>query len=374
MRFTIKREEFLKGLNVAGRAVANKSIMPVLENLYIELTDRGLFITGSNLDLTIKTQVPYKLGDVDVIRNYKEGSALVNAKRLTDIVRQMNSEEVTVDVIDMTNVAISGKNNRSNYRLNGIRPDEYIDLDLDANGVELDISAADFCTLVNQTAFAASTKEKNPMLTAIHVEAKNGTLYAIASDATRLAKKTLNIPDGIEFSANVPAKIMLEISRLLEGVDSFEIAFSDNKALFTIGTTVISARLIAGNYYNTSNVVPRNTNCVLEVKANDLIDAIRGVATLSDDKENVVNLIMSEESVKVSARSTEAGSGIEEISDFRYVGRSLSISFNSEHVISAVKALECDDVTLAFVEEMKAFVVKNDQDDSVIQIVTPLRP
>ena len=374
MRFTIKREEFLKGLTTAGRAVAGKSVIPVLESLLIELTDRGLFITGSNLDLTIKTQVPYKNGDVDVIRNYKEGSALIDAKRLTDIVRQMNSEEITVDVIDITNVAISGNNNRSNYRLNGIRPDEYVDVDLEPNGTELDITAADFCTLVSQTAFAASTKEKKPMLTAVHIEAKGGTLCAIASDGLRLAKKTLSIEDGVEFSVNVPAKIMMEVARLLEGADSFEIAFSDSKALFTIGTTIVSARLIAGEYYKTENVVPRNTSCILEVKANDLVEAIRGAAILSDERENVVNLLMSEESVKISAKSTAAGSGTEEISDFRYVGRSLSISFNGEHVIAAIKALGCDDVTLAFVEEMKAFIVKNAQDDSVIQIVTPLRP
>ena len=43
MRFTIKREEFLKGLNIANRAVSNKIAMPVLENLKLELTDRGLF-------------------------------------------------------------------------------------------------------------------------------------------------------------------------------------------------------------------------------------------------------------------------------------------------------------------------------------------
>ena len=30
MRFTIKREEFLKGLLVAGRAVGNKTANPVL--------------------------------------------------------------------------------------------------------------------------------------------------------------------------------------------------------------------------------------------------------------------------------------------------------------------------------------------------------
>ena len=373
MRFTIKREEFLKGLTTAGRAISGKSVMPILENLHLELIDRGLFITGSNLDLTIKAQVPYKLGDVDIIRNYKEGAVLIDAKRLIDIIREMDSEEVTFDVIDTTSVTISGNNNRSNYRLNGIRADEYVEIDLEANGTELAISTVDFNTLVAQTAFAASTKEKKPLLTAIHLEARSGILSATASDSARLAKKTLAIPAEIEFTANVPARIMVEITRLLEGRDSLDIAFSDNKALFTIGTTIVATRLIAGEYYKTDNVVPKNTNCVLEVNANDFIKAIKRANILSIERENAVDLSMSEESVKISAKSSTVGSATEEISDFRYVGRPLDISFNGEFVIAAIKALGCDDVTLAFVEAMKAFIIKNAADDSVIQIVTPMR-
>ena len=373
MRFTIKREEFLKGLSTAGRAISGKTVMPILENLHIELIDRGLFITGSNLDLTIKAQVPYKLGDIEIIRNYKEGSVLIDAKRLIDIIREMDSEEVTVDVIDTTSVTISGNNNRSNYRLNGIKADEYVELDLEANGTELTMTTADFNLLVAQTAFAASTKEKKPLLTAINLVARGGILSATASDSARLAKKTLSIPNDIEFTANVPARIMVEISRLLEGKDVLDIAFSDNKALFTIGTTIVATRLIAGEYYKTENVVPRNTNCVLEVNANDFIKAIKRANILSIERENAVDLSMSEESVKISAKSSTVGSAVEEISDFRYVGRPLDISFNGEFVIAAIKALGCDDVTLAFVEAMKAFIIKNAADDSVIQIVTPMR-
>ena len=262
MRFTIKREEFLKGLTVAGRAVAGKSVIPVLESLLIELTDRGLFITGSNLDITIKTQVPYKLGEEDIIRNYKEGSTLIKAKLITDIVRKVDSDEITLDVIDSTIATIS--NNRSEFRLNCVKVDEYLDLDLEANGTQLTLSANDFNTLVNQTAFAASLKEQRPILTALNLDARDGVLTATATDSARMARKTLSIPLGIEFLANVPAKMMVEVSHLLEGKEELEVAFSDKKALFTIGTTIVATRLIAGDYPNTKNIVPKNTNYSLE--------------------------------------------------------------------------------------------------------------
>ena len=371
MRFTIKREEFLKGLNTASRAISSKVAIPVLENLKIELTDRGLFITGSNLDITIKTQVPYQLGDEEIIRNYKEGAVLVKAKLITDIVRKVDSDEITLDVIDSTNAIIN--NNRSEFRLNCVKAEEYLDIDLEANGTKLTMSADDFNTLVNQTAFAASVKEQRPVLTAINFEAKEGILTATATDSARLARKVLPIPYEVEFLANVPAKMMVEVSHLLEGKDSVDIAFSDKKALFTIGTTVVATRLIAGDYPNTKAIVVKNVNYTLEVKANDLIKAIERANILTLDRENVVDLTMSESSVEVSAKSSQVGSAAEKLELFKYIGQDLKVSFNSEFAISAIKALGSADVTLTFVAEMKPFAIENASDDSIVQIVTPVR-
>ena len=50
-----------------------------------------------------------------------------------------------------------------------------------------------------------------------------------------------------------------------------------------------------------------------------------------------------------------------------------AVSFNSEYVVAAIKALNCEDVTFSFVAEMRPIVIKNAADDSVVQIVTPVR-
>lgn len=373
MRFTVKRERFLKGLNVAARAISSKVAMPVLENFKIELTDRGLFITGSNLDFTIKTQVPFKSGEEEIIRNYKEGVVLVEAKKLTNFVNRVDSEEVTLDIIDST-VAVVYDNNASNQRLSCIRPEEYLDIDLEATGEKLTLAASDFNNLVNQTAFAASVNERQrPVLTALNLEASNSTLTATATDTFRLARKVININSQANFVANVPAKMMIEVSRMLEGCDSIDIAVSDKKALFTIGTTVVATRLIGEDYPSTKNIVPRMTNYTLEVNAADLIHAIDIVSSVFDDGKNTVKLSMSEDSVVVSTKSSNGNTSDSKINIFKYVGSDLEILFNSDRVIAAVKALACTDVTLAFVAEMRPFVVENALDDSVVQVVTPNR-
>ena len=371
MRFTIKREELLKGLNVASRAVASKVAVAVLANLKIELNEKGLFITGSNYDLTIRTFIPYKQGELEIIRNFKEGATLINSKIVVEIARKMGCEEVTLDVIDSTIATISGGG--SEYKLNCVRPEEYPDLDLESSGTRITLRKDQFDALVNQTAFAASTKEQRPILTAMNLEAANGMLVATATDSARMARKEIEIDPGVEFIANVPAKMMVEVDHLLEGQESVDIAFSDKKALFTLGRTIIATRLVAGDYPNTRGILPRITNYTLEVNASDLAKAIERANILSIDRENVVDLTMSEEGIEISAKSSQVGSAVERIDLFKYEGQPLKISFNSEFVLAAVRALGSEDATFLFVGEMKPFVVKNANDESLIQIVTPVR-
>ena len=371
MRFTIKREELLKGLMIASRAVASKVAVAVLANLKLELNEKGLFITGSNYDLTIKTFIPYKQDEFEIIRNYKEGATLINSKIIVEMVRKLGGEEITLDVVDSTIATVLCGGFES--KLNCVRPEEYPDLDLESNGTKLTLMREQFDTIVSQTAFAASTKEQRPILTAMNLEAANGLLTVTATDSARLAKKEIIIDNNVEFVANVPAKMMIEVDHLLEGIESVDIAFSDKKALFSLGRTEIATRLIAGDYPNTRGILPRITNHSLEINGQDLMKAIERTNILSIDRENVVDLTMSENSVEISAKSNQVGSASERIEMFKYSGEPLKISFNSEFVLSAIRALAAEDVTFLFVGEMKPFVIKNAADETVIQIVTPVR-
>ncbi len=372
MRFIIKRDEFLKSLLIAGRAVNSKnSAVPVLANLKLDLDEQGLSITGSNYELTIKTSIPYSVDDREIIRNVQEGTTLVNAKIITDMARKIDAEEISFEVIDSTIAVITA--GKIKYNLNCIKANEYPDVDLEPTGIQISLTRLEFSSLVSQTAFAASLKEQRPILTAINLEAADGILTATTTDSARLARKQISISTDLQFSANVPAKMMVEIDHLLEGAESLKIALSDKKALFEFDNTVVATRLIAGEYPNTKNIVPRITNYSLEVNASDILKAIDRVNILSIDRENVVDLYLNEDVVEISAKSTQVGSASERIETFKFEGNNLQISFNSEFVSSAIKALGSEDVTFLFVGEMKPFVIKNPNDDSIIQIVTPVR-
>ena len=371
MRFTIDREQLLKGLSLVSKAVPPKAELPILQNIKLSLNEKGLEILGSDNNITICTVVPYMIGEKEIIRNAENGETLVQSKILLEVVRHLEEEYVSFELIDSSILEI--KDSKANFKLNSIKAEEYPQIDLKASGAVLEVKAKDLSNLVDSTVFAASTKETRPILTAVNLEAHDNLLTATATDTARLARKSVDIDSDARFVANIPAKKLSDIVRSFEDAEMVEIAVSDKKAIFSFGNTTISTRLTNGEYPNTKNIVPKNFNYFLEVNSAEFLKAMERVSLLSAEHDGVVKLIMTEDEVEIISRSSLVGSANEKLNVFQFSGERLEISFRSSFVADAIRACKSEDVTIAFIGEMKPFVVKNSKDDTIDMLVTPLR-
>ena len=371
MRLTISRTELIKGLGMVAKAIPNKTALPILVNVKMTLNEKGLVLLASDNDFIIQTIVPYMIEDKQIITNSKPGSTLVNYKYFSEVIRRLEGENVTLEVIDSIILRID--DGKSNFKLNCINPDEYPDINLDMIGNIFDMKTSDLVDLVESTSFAASTKEGRPVLTAINFEARENVLTTTATDTARLARKRIDLDSNVTFSVNILAKKFVDIVHSFENEEMVTIAVSDKKAIFAFGFTTISIRLINIDYPNTRNIVPKSFNYTLEVSAKEFLSAMDRVAILSSEHDGVVKLVMSEDEVEIMSRSLSVGSANEKINTCMFNGERLEVSFKSAFVSDAIKALKCEDITIAFVGEMKPFVVKNVKDSSVDMLITPLR-
>ena len=369
MRLTINREQLLKGLSTAMKAVNPKPALPHLANVKLSLNEKGLELTGMDSFLTIRTTVPYMIEDKQIISNYKYGDTLANCRLFVEVIRHMEGEMVTLELID--NSILKVEDGRSNFKLNAMSADEFPDVNLAITGAKLEIPTADLVGIVDQTAFAAATK--HAVLTAVNLVAADGVLTATATDTARLARKRVEIDSDVKFVANIQAKNLVEIVRSFEGAQMVTIAVEEKRVLFVFDNTIISTTLSNGEYPNTRNIFPRLFNYTLEVNSKELLATMERVSLLSADRDGVVKLVMTEDEVEVFSRNSTVGSANEKIQTFQYSGERLEISFRASFVADAVKAVKSEDVTISFVGEMKPFVVKSCSDDTVDMLVTPLR-
>ncbi len=371
MRFTIEKETFLKSLRLVAKPIPAKSFIASLVFIKLVLDDRGLTLIGSGETIAISTLIPFTKDEKEIIRNYKAGAILVQGKYLVDIISKLSGNEINFEVLDNSVVEITDE--RSSFQLNSAQVEEYPDYDFNEAGVEFKINTKELINLVEQTSFAAATKENRPMLTALNITGEANQITAVALDSARYASKKIFINSEANFIANISARNINEIIRSFEEVEEITIVVvPDKKMIFKFNNTIIASNLLNGEYPNVKNIVPKNFNYALEVNAKEFLSAIDRVSLLSNEK-STVRLIMSNEEVQILSTTSEVGSANEKINNFQFTGDRLEILFNSSFVIDAIKALKSDDVVLNFIAEMKPFVIKNPKDENTIQLITPVR-
>lgn len=372
MKFSIKRNEFLKAVTTASRFIPTSSPNPILLDVALVLNEEGLILYGGNGDVYLEVVVPFIVDGKEVIRDYKEGSILINAKILNEIVKAIDGEEINFEIVEEGLAKLENDSN-TKYSLTVTRFEEYPDCNFEENGTRVVLDSKLFQQAVNQVAFAASQKNTRQQLKAVNFENNGTNLIFTATDGSRLAKKELPSDCANMFSINIDAKTLLEAARTIENEKEIEIYASDKKVLFKYANTKIITNLIGGDYPNVKNIVPKTYYYFLEVNANDFLNAINSVAMLTLDRENIVKVTMVEGNVVVSSKSQLSGSGEKILSLFRYTGERLEISFNYHFVVDAIKALGSQDVLLSFIGEMKPFTITDKNDPSNIHLITPVR-
>ena len=60
MRFTISREKLQEGLSAVANSIPAKTTLPVLANILVEATDKGIRLSGTDLDIAVTTEVARK--------------------------------------------------------------------------------------------------------------------------------------------------------------------------------------------------------------------------------------------------------------------------------------------------------------------------
>ena len=367
----ISRLHLLKGLTTVSRAISPKSPLPSLSGIKFDLTKEGLTLLASDGEITISTTIKQSIGNEDVINVIEEGSILLAGRYITEIIRKIESERVGIELIDSNLIRVF--DNNSNFNLNGFRVEDYPNIDFNPEGVTLTISSDDLKTAISQTAFAASDKETRPILTGVNIKAENKKIHFTSTDSYRLATKVIELQQNVEFNVTIPAKNLTEVERLIDNESMVELHISDRKVIFNLNGTIISSKVHNSPYPDTSRLIPSTFESKFDTLAGVLISAIDRASLLSIDRNNIVKLSLTPERAEISSKSQEIGSVVETIDSFTYEGPRLDISFTAKYAIEAIRAIGTENVTILFNGDMKPFVIKNNEDDSNVQLLLPVR-
>ena len=373
MKIKIKKEVLLENLNKVSKAISTKNLIPILSGIKFDLTYKGLLLTASDNDITIQTFIPAENNKDMIIE--KEGSIIIQGKYILDIVKKLPDEYINIEVIDELKILIYTEN--SEFNLNGIDKKEYPNISLEDNKTHVDISPKEFKKLVNQTAFATSNDESRPILTGINIKITGNIFECSATDSYRLAKKQIVLNDVIEENYNIiiPSKNILEFIKIIDdNGDNLEIHIFNNKILFKNNNLLFQSRLISGNYPNINNLIPTDSFLKISANLDDIYNVIDRASILTSDKEkNIVTLETNGNMLIVKSSSAEVGRVEEKMNIIKNNDENIKISFSAKYMLEALKSFSGKNIEMSFVGEVKPIIVKDDEEENLIQLVLPIR-
>ncbi len=371
MKLEIKQNILIEHLNYVIKGISSKNIIPVLNCIKFELTNDGLYLISTDNDIAIKSFIQKEMIErIDTL-----GTILVSGRYIYEIIRKLPGE--TIQIEEVLDNKIDIKTNNSNFNLNCNDATEFPVLDLQDSESPIYIDKPVFKNIVRQTAFASSAQESRPALTGINFKIEGNILEASATDSYRVSKKVLELKTSIANNINIiiPTRNLNELTKLLDDEEeSLEMHIFSNKVIFKFNNIVMMSRLINGDFPDLSKLIPNEYYLEVTANLNQFYRSLDRASLFTNESDkNIVTFQTKNNIVEISSNIPEIGHVEEKIEIEKSNDNEIEISFSSKYMMDAIRALECENIKIMFSGDLKPIIIKNLDNDNLIELIVPIR-
>ncbi len=214
-----------------------------------------------------------------------------------------------------------------------------------------------------------------PVLTGVLVTAAGQEMTMVATDSYRLAVKRTALENGIggELEANIPAKALRELGRIVaaDGIDEVTVSLLPNQAVFRAGSILLNTRLIDGQFPNFRQLLPESYEHDVRLPRPEFLDVARRVSQLAQ-RNAPLRLSFSPGELKVSASTPDVGDA-EETMPAAFEGEPLEIGFNPEFLRDGIESVAGDEVMLRLISPLRPGLLQPVDNEDFRYLVMPIR-
>ena len=365
MRFTCEKNMLVSGLNIAGRTVAQKSSLSVIEGILCK-AEVGLSLTGYNMETAITYDIEAEVTD--------PGECILPAKLFGDIVRRLPEGPVTVVVGEDYKVSIRA--GYASFTISAESAEDYPELPDVNSGRPVQIPQSELKALISGTIFAVSENQGRPIHTGVKFEVTNDSITTIAVDGFRLARRTYH-PEGEtgrDMNFVVPSPGLKEVEKIVSDVeDMASFTLGPKHILFQVGKATLVCRLLEGEFLDWRRVVPTNCPIKLIASVSDLASSVERVGLIVSEKyKSPVRCVFGNNELLMRTNTTIGAA--EDKCSFAGDGKELEIGFNVRYLADALRVIPSEEVTLELTNGLSPIVLTPaDDKHDFAYMVLPVR-
>ncbi|QDC02848.1 MULTISPECIES: DNA polymerase III subunit beta [Phyllobacteriaceae] len=371
MRVILERSNLLKSLNHVHRVVERRNTIPILSNVLLSAEGGSLEMKATDLDLEINEATPAKVEQA--------GATTVPAHLLYDIVRKLSEGAEVMLKTDEDGNAMSVISGRSSFRLQCLPQSDFPELSAGSFPHIFRLDATALKTLIDRTQFAISTEETRYYLNGIYLHAMDVggklKLRSVATDGHRLARAEFDAPAGSEGMPGIiiPRKTVSELQKLVDDPDvAVTVELSDTKIRFTIGSVVLTSKLIDGTFPDYQRVIPTGNDKKLVIDRQTFAAAVDRVSTISSERGRAVKLAIADGQLTLTVNNPDSGSATEELAA-DYSSDPLEIGFNARYLLDVAAQLTGSEARFMLADAGSPTLIHDTSDENTLYVLMPMR-
>jgi DNA polymerase III subunit beta len=349
VKFTCKQQDLAKGLSTVGHAVSTRTTLPILSNILLAAEGDRLRFSATNLEIAITCWMPATI--------QQEGTTTAPARLLTDFVNTLSPTDVKLELQpESQSLKVSGQ--RSQATIRGMDPAEFPTLPSGDTGEQaVTLDAVELREMIGEVAFAAATDDARPVFTGVLARVRDERLTLASADSFRLAVATTALPGAPNMSdVLIPAKSLTELARILpaEGEVRMVVTPNRNQVLFRAGDVEMLSNLIAGQFPNFEQIVPKSHSTRVTLPTDQFRQAAKTASLFVRDSANIVRLKveggepggLTPGMVTIQATAEEVGDTTSTIEEAAVDGAGMEVIFNVKYVTDVLAVLDTPQVAL----------------------------
>jgi DNA polymerase-3 subunit beta len=362
LKITCSRDELIRQLAIVSRAASTRTAVQVLAGILLRSEGGKLDLAATDMEISLRTSLEAEVAT--------EGAVVVPGKLLVDLARLLSGEEVSIEHRQGEGVVeiVSGS---AVYRIHTYNAEDFPRLPDPTGTAMVPIDAEALLETAAKVSRAASRDESRPVLTGILVRFEGESLVMAATDSYRLAVKETSMSEpGPELDAIVPARALVELSRVAQGAAELQLGLQENQVLFGSDGVLLTTRRIEGQFPNYRQLLPETFESEVTLPRDELLEVVRRVSVMAQ-RNAPLRLRFAEGELTVSAQTQDVGEGHETM-PAPFSGEPIDIGFNPEFLRDGIESVEGDELRLKLISPLRPAVLQGAGDD-FSYLIMPIR-
>ncbi len=364
MKFVCNRDALIEEIQIASDIVSSKNFQIVLSYILLEITDGELTIKATDLHTGLTSKLPVESSD--------NGSCTVYCEKFLGILKNVPEGDISFS-LEGKNMKIHPLGKDIDFSLKTIGTENFPELHTTTEDTFFPISQKDLLDLISNTIDSVSTDKARHFMNGAYMEKDEDCIAMVGTDGRKLSlckKEIENLPDFKPVI--IPPKFLKTLRKILTGEGMTLVSIRERQLFVQIDNMVIYTTYIEGTFPNYKRAIPENHPYTCLINREHILEAIKRVHILVDQKSKRIYLDIDKDSIVLSSDEGEMGVA-KEVVECRYDGFPMKTAMNIDYLLNPIRSADCKQIQLELKEGKNAIVLTSSPKEDYIHVIMPMQ-